>query len=268
MSDRHREFQGSIPDIYDTYIGKILMDVYGADLADRVDVAGDARVLELAAGTGVSTRRLRDALPPSAAVIATDLNDPMLDVAWAKFAPGEKVEFQPADATALPYGDGEFDAVTCQFGVMFFPDKAAALAEVRRVLKPGGTFLFNVGDALDRNPLPGAAAKVIMGFFPDGGNNFYEVPFGFHDQGIIGSLLEDVGFKDVEFDVCRRDAVAETAAGAAYGFVKGNPMILEIRNHPEIDEDAVVDAVAVALRELGGDAPMRTTMQAIVVTAR
>lgn len=268
MSDRNSEFQGSIPEIYDRHLAPVIMDGYALDLAGRVHVADGARVLELAAGTGVSTRRLRDALPASATLIATDLNDPMLDFARKKFTPGENIEFQPADATSLPFQDAEFDAVACQFGVMFFPDKPAALAEVARVLKPGGTFAFNVWDAIERNSLTRTTAKIILDFLPEGTPNFYDIPFGFYDQGMIRSLLEDAGFTDIELDVQQREAVAESAAHAAYGFVKGNPIILEIRNHPEIDEDAIVDAVATALREVGGDNPMRTGTQAIIVTAR
>lgn len=268
MSDQNSEFQGSIPEIYDRHLAPVVMGGYAEDLAGRVLVPDDARVLELAAGTGVSTRRLRDALPASATLIATDLNDPMLDVARKKFTPSENIEFRPADATSLPFEDAEFDAVTCQFGVMFFPDKPAAFAEVARVLKPGGTFAFNVWDALERNSLTGATSKIILGFLPEGTPNFYDIPFGFHDQDVIRALLEDAGFTDIELDVQQREAVAESAAHAAYGFVKGNPVILEIRNHPEIDEDAVVDAVAATLREVGGDNPMRINMQAIIVTAR
>lgn len=268
MSDRNSEFQGSIPEIYDRHIGPAVMEGYAVDLAGRVHVGGGARVLELAAGTGISTRRLRDVMPPTATLVATDLNDPMLDVARAKFSADEDVEFQTADATSLPFGDAEFDAVACQFGVMFFPDKPAAFGEVMRVLKPGGTFAFNVWDALDRNPLPGVAAKTILEFFPDGANNFYDVPFGFHDQAVIEPLLQDAGFSDIRFETCPLKAVAENADHAAFGFVKGNPIILEIRDHPDIDENAVVTAVAAALRKVGGDNPLRLDMQAIVITAR
>jgi SAM-dependent methyltransferase len=201
-------------------------------------------------------------------LIATDLNEPMLEVARKKFEPSENIEFQPADATALPFGDVEFDAVTCQFGVMFFPDKAAALSEVARVLKPGGTFAFNVWDALEFNPAAGVAADTIMGFLPEGTPNFFNVPFGLSDQDTVRSLVEEARFSNIAFEICSRQAVSESAVHAAIGFVKGNPVVLAIRDNPEIDEDQVVDAVAANLRELGGDNPVRTTMQAKVITAQ
>ncbi len=268
MSGRYGDFTGSIPEIYDKYLGPVMLNDYGADLAHRVVVGDDARVLEIAAGTGVSTRRLRDDLPDSVTLVVTDLNDPLLDIAREKFSPDEKVEFRAADATSLPFEDEEFDTVTCQFGVMLFPDKLAALREARRVLKPGGTLVFNVWDSLDRNPLVNTVAKTIQEFFPDGSDNFFDVPFGFHDERLIHSLLEETGFEDVTVEACPREAVADSASHAAVGFVKGSPMILEIRDNPEIGEDAVVDAVASAIADLGGDNPLRARIQAIFVTAR
>ena len=117
---------------------------FATDIAHRAAAWSPARVLETAAGTGVVTRQLRDLLPASAHLTATDLNPPMLEIARAKFRPDEQVDFRPADATALPFPDGNFDAVVCQFGVMFFPDKDKSYREIHRVLAPGGRYLFNV----------------------------------------------------------------------------------------------------------------------------
>jgi ubiquinone/menaquinone biosynthesis C-methylase UbiE len=117
-------FVGSIPDYYDQGLGPVLFADFASEMAKRVSARPVQRVLEIAAGTGIVTRQLRDRLPADAMLTATDLNPPMLEVARSKFRPGERVEFQPADATALPFADACFDAVVCQFGVMFFPDKA------------------------------------------------------------------------------------------------------------------------------------------------
>src|SRR4029453_14669794 len=101
----------------------IIFAGYAADIARRAAADRPARVLETAAGTGIVTRKLRDALPADTQLTATDLNPPMLDIARAKFRPGEQVGFQPADAIALPFADQSFDAIVCQFGVMFFPTR-------------------------------------------------------------------------------------------------------------------------------------------------
>jgi ubiquinone/menaquinone biosynthesis C-methylase UbiE len=123
MSDRAADFTGSIPTFYDQGLGPIFFADFADDIARRVAGSAPTRVLELAAGTGIVTRRLRDLLPVEAQLTATDLNPPMLQVARGKFCPDEKVDFEPADATALPFPDASFDVVVCQFGVMFFPDR-------------------------------------------------------------------------------------------------------------------------------------------------
>jgi ubiquinone/menaquinone biosynthesis C-methylase UbiE len=145
-------WDGSISQHYDRSLGPLIFVDYAADISHRVAACSPARVLETAAGTGIVTRRLRDQLPAGVRLTATDLNPPMLEIARTKFRPGEQVEFQPADATVLPFADGSFDAVVCQFGVMFFPDKDKSYREVYRVLAPGGHYLFNIWDSHRHNP--------------------------------------------------------------------------------------------------------------------
>ena len=128
MSSDAASFIGNIPQHYDQGLGPIIFAEYAADIARRAAASRPARVLETAAGTGIVTRKLRDALPGDTQLTATDLNPPMLDMARAKFRPGEQVGFQPADAVALPFADQSFDAIVCQFGVMFFPDKAKSFS--------------------------------------------------------------------------------------------------------------------------------------------
>jgi|SRR4051812_39990243 SAM-dependent methyltransferase len=103
----------------------------------------------------VVTEALAQALP-GVTIVATDLNQPMLDHAATK--PGlSRVQFRQADAAKLPFDNEAFDAVVCQFGAMFFPDRPAAFREVYRVLKPGGRFLFNVWERVADNPIVVAA---------------------------------------------------------------------------------------------------------------
>src|SRR3954464_15364035 len=148
--DGDKAFRGSIPKIYETYLVPLIFEAYAAELVDRLLSRPPGRVLEIAAGTGVVTRRLAARLPEQAAIVATDLNQAMIDHA-ASLGTKRAVTWRQADATKLPFPDGSFDAVVCQFGVMFFPDKARAFAEARRVLAPGGTFLFNVWDRIADN---------------------------------------------------------------------------------------------------------------------
>jgi ubiquinone/menaquinone biosynthesis C-methylase UbiE len=145
MGDKN--FSGAIPELYEAYLVPLIFEPYAADLATRLAARSPSRVLEVAAGTGVVTRALTRTLPASTSIVATDLNQAMLDRARA-VGTAYPVEWRTADALALPFPDRSFDAVVCQFGVMFFPDKPRAYAEARRVLRPGGAFVFNVWDSL------------------------------------------------------------------------------------------------------------------------
>jgi SAM-dependent methyltransferase len=138
--DRNVVFAGAIPENYDRYLGPVIFEPYAEDLVSRLKGKKLNRVLEIACGTGIVTRRLRDALPASTEVIATDLNPDMFEFAKRKFKDGENVRWQQADALALPFPDESFDAVVCQFGYMFVPDKAAAMRESRS--SPGRVVLI------------------------------------------------------------------------------------------------------------------------------
>ena len=140
-------FTGSVPDLYDSYLVPMIFKYYARDLTNRVRETGARRVLEVAAGTGAVTRLMASLLPESVSITATDLSQPMIDRAMT-VGTARPVCWQAADVMALPFDDASFDAVVCQFGAMFFPDRAAAYAEVARVLQPNGTFLFNVWDRM------------------------------------------------------------------------------------------------------------------------
>ena len=193
--------------IYDLGLGPHIFDDHAEDLAKRAADANPTVVLEIAAGTGIVTRKLRDALNPATHLVATDLNPPMLAVAGAKFAQGEKVEFKPADAMALPFEDAAFDLVVCQFGVMFFPDKQVALREAARVLRPGGRYLFNVWGSMSENPFSEIVYDVGAEFFPDDPPGFYKVPFGYSDQSIV---MADMEAEEEDADMAEALTVEDT----------------------------------------------------------
>src|SRR3984893_4072267 len=190
-------FVGSIPQHYDQGLGPMIFVDSPADMAQRVAAASPARVLETAAGTGIVTRKLRDALPAATRLTAPDLNPPMLDIARTKFRSGEQVEFQTADAMALPFADGSFDAVVCQFGVMFFPDKRKSYSEDLRVLAPGGRYVFSVWDSHRYNPFGRLAHQVAGSFFPADPPAFYNVPFSCHQIDPIKESLIEAGFTGI-----------------------------------------------------------------------
>jgi SAM-dependent methyltransferase len=224
-------------------------------------------VLETAAGTGVVTRQLRDRLPASAHLTATDLNPPMLEIARTKFRPNEQVDFRPADAIALPFPDGSFDAVVCQFGVMFFPEKDKSYREIHRVLAPGGRYLFNVWDAHSYNKFGRIAHEVAASFFPSDPPQFYKVPFSYHQIDPIKDSLVNAGFTDITVAAVRLDKEIPDATLFARGLVYGNPLIDQIRARGGVNPDQVVDVLAHALRAEFGADPGRTSLQAIIFSA-
>lgn len=267
MSDQHTAFIGSIPENYDRYLGPALFEPYAFDMAERLNVSEGASVLELACGTGIVTRRLRDRLPPGVRLIATDLNEAMIGYAARKFRPGEAVEWKQADATALPFADESFDAVVCQFGLMFVPDKERAIREAYRVLNLGGTFLFSTWDAIEQNDLAHIAHTTISTFFEHDPPDFYEVPFCFHDPEVIRSLLMGTGFRDIKLSLLTLPSISPSASEAAKGLVEGNPVIVAINERSPSDVPRIVAAVAAAVAARCGDMPVQGRMQAYVCTA-
>lgn len=267
MSNDAAGFVGSIPQHYDQGLGPMIFVDYAADIARRVAAHNPARVLETAAGTGIVTRKLRDALPAHAKLMATDLNPPMLEIARAKFRSGEQVEFQPADAVALPFADASFNAVVCQFGIMFYPDKPKSCSEAYRVLTPGGRYVFSVWDSHRYNPFGRIAHEVAGSFFPTDPPQFYNVPFSCHQIDPIKELLIAAGFDDLSIAVVRLQKVIPDIASFARALVYGNPLIDQIRSRGGVDPELIVDTILKTLcREFGAD-PGRMPLQATVFSA-
>ena len=171
-------FAGSIPKFYETHLVPLIFEPYAPDLARRLASNAAGRVLELAAGTGVATRALASILPATSSIVATDLNVPMLEQAKA-IDIARPVEWRQADAMQLPFENGAFDAVVCQFGVMFFPDKPLAFSEARRVLAEGGVFVFNVWDRIEENEFADMVTTALTRRYPDDPPRFLaRVPHG------------------------------------------------------------------------------------------
>jgi SAM-dependent methyltransferase len=267
MSDDAAGFVGSIPQHYDQGLGPMIFVDYAADIAQRVAAGSPARVLETAAGTGIVTRQLRDALPAGTRLTATDLNPPMLEVARTKFHAGEQVEFRPADAMALPFADGSFDAVVCQFGIMFFPDKAKSCSEVFRVLAPGGRYVFSVWDSHRFNPFGRIAHQVAGRFFPADPPQFYNVPFSCHQIDPIKELLIAAGFTGINAAVISLDKEIPDIANFARAAVFGNPLIDQVRTRGGVEPELIVDALTQEFRGEFGAGPGRMPLQAIVFSA-
>jgi ubiquinone/menaquinone biosynthesis C-methylase UbiE len=260
-------FSGSIPALYDKYLGPLIFEPYAEDLAQRLSALDAARVLEAAAGTGIVTRALVRALPGSVAIVATDLNQPMLDHAATQVS-SSRVTWQQADAQSLPFPDGAFDAVVCQFGVMFFPDKRQAYREARRVLKPGGRFIFNVWDKLDYNEFAALVVAAAIDVFPDDPPLFLaRTPHGYHDKQAIVADVRSAGFVDVAVETLTRRSVAPSCRDPAIGFCQGSPLRSEIEARDAGRLAETTEAAAAKIGARFGTGPVDGMIQAHVITA-
>ena len=242
-------FAGSIPDLYETFLVPLIFQPYADDLASRVAELQSAAVLEVAAGTGVVTRAMASRLPPTTAITATDLNQPMIDYA-AALGTVRPVSWQQADGLDLPFNDGSFDAVVCQFGAMFFPDRVKAYRQCHRVLRPGGTLLFNVWDRIEDNEFADVVTDAVAAVFPDDPPRFLaRTPHGYHDTEIIRADLGRAGFTStLQIDTIEARSRAASCTAPAIGLCQGSPLRNEIEAR---DASRLAEATAAAAAAIG-----------------
>ena len=265
--DPDKVFTGSIPKLYESHLVPLIFEPYAADLASRLASRPPTRVLEIAAGTGVATRSLAKALPASVAITATDLNQPMLDQA-AAVGTSRPVEWRQADAMKLPFADGAFDAVVCQFGVMFFPEKPKAFAEARRVLSKGGVFIFNVWDRIEENEFADTVTTALASVFPQDPPRFMaRTPHGYHDEADIRRDLAGGGFANApQIVVVAARSRANSPRVPAVAYCQGTPLRNEIEARDASRLGEATDAAAKAIAKRFGQGAVDGKIQARVVT--
>jgi len=267
MTGTDAAFAGSIPALYDRHLGPLLFEPYAENVALRMAHLPSGALLETAAGTGIVTQALARHLPAGVRLVATDLNQAMLDFAAAK--PGmARADLRQADATSLPFDAQSFDAVVCQFGVMFFPDRVAGYREARRVLKPGGRACFNIWDSLAHNPIPRCVNDALARHLPADPPRFLaRAPHGHHDQTTITSELAQAGFDRITIETVTLQSRAASHRDPAIGFCQGSPMRAEIEARAPQGLPAATEAAATALAAEFGGGPIEAPMQALVVIA-
>ncbi len=260
-------FSGSIPKLYETYLVPLIFEPYAADLANRLAARPMTRLLEIAAGTGVVTRALTSVLPENVSIVATDLNQSMLDQA-AAVGTRRPVEWQQADAMQLPFPDSSFDAVVCQFGAMFFPEKSKAFAEARRVLRPGGVFIFNVWDRIEENEFADTVITALESVFPQDPPRFLaRTPHGYYERQNIERDLAGGGFVALpQISTVAARSRAESAQIPAIAYCQGTPMRNEIEARDASRLLEATDVVERAIAQRFGRGAVDGKIQALVVT--
>lgn len=268
MAESDRGFAGSIPQLYDTLMVPLIFGAYAADMAELVAAAGPGAVLETAAGSGVVTRALAPRLRADARYVVTDLSQPMLDHAASRQGTDSRIEWRQADALALPFADASFDAVCCQFGAMFFPDRVAGYAEARRVLRPGGRFVFSVWDRIEENAFADDVTRAVATVFPDDPPRFLaRTPHGYHDAALIREELRRAGFTDIAIATHAKQSHAPSARDAAAAYCLGTPLRNEIEARDASLLQLATDRAAQAIARRHGTGPVAGKIQAHVIVA-
>jgi SAM-dependent methyltransferase len=269
LHDSDSVFAGSVPELYDELLVPLIFEPYAADLVRRVREFAPDSLLEVAAGSGVASRAMSAGLDPSTSIVCSDLNQPMIDHAKA-VGTANQVEWRQADVVDLPFEAESFDAVVCQFGVMFFPDCAAAFSEVARVLRPSGMFLFSVWDCIAENEFADVVTQALARLFPDDPPMFLDrTPHGYYEESIINDHLASAGF-DVPagFDAVVERSVAVSSEIPAIAYCQGTPLRAEIE---ERDPSRLVEATAAASSAIAdrfGAGPIDGKISGFVVSAR
>lgn len=268
MTEGDKVFAGSIPEVCDTYLVPLIFEDFARDLAERTAALSPDSILETAAGSGVVTRALAPGLASSARYVVTDLNQPMLDYASKRQEPDDRIVWQQADALKLPFDDASFDAVCCQFGVMFFPDRVAGYAEARRVLRPGGSFLFNVWDRIETNDFANVVSGAAAAVFPDDPPRFLaRTPHGYHDVELIREELGNAGFGRISITTIEKASRAPSPRHPAVAYCQGTPLRNEIEARDARLLDSVTDRATEAISRRYGKGPVSGKIQGHVVVA-
>ncbi|MBA8879687.1 class I SAM-dependent methyltransferase [Phyllobacterium myrsinacearum] len=268
MLETDKVFAGSIPENYDRYMVPLIFEPFAEDLAQRAACLSPSAVLETAAGTGVVTRALAPKLSPGASYVATDLNQPMLDCAASRQTPDSCIKWRQADALALPFENAAFDLVCCQFGAMFFPDRSSAYREAKRVLKPGGHFLFNVWDRIEENVFADDVTNALAKLFPNDPPRFLaRTPHGYHDTALIRRELEEAGFSRVVIETRAEQSRASSPRLPAVAYCQGTLLRNEIEARDAGKLEAATDYAASAIAGKHGSGEVAAKIQAHVIMA-
>jgi ubiquinone/menaquinone biosynthesis C-methylase UbiE len=269
MSAGDKLFAGSIPENYDRYMVPLIFESYARDLARRAAALSPKAVLETASGSGVVTRALAPGLSLDASYVVTDLNQPMLDYAAARQNSDDRISWRKADAQVLPFDDATFDLVCCQFGVMFFADRPSAYREARRVLRPGGCFIFNAWDRIEENEFADDVTRALAEFFPSDPPRFMaRTPHGYHNTALIRSDLAKAGFSNVTIETRTEESRGPSARLVAVAYCQGTPLRNEIEARGADKLEAATEHAATALARKHGNGEVAAKIQAHVIMAR
>jgi SAM-dependent methyltransferase len=251
----------------DQYLAPSLLSPFAEDMARRLSRLSMGPLLEIVADTGVLTQAIASVLSAGMTIIATDPRQAAIAFASAK--PGmARVTWQQADPNALAFKDATFGIVACHFAVMTLPDRISAFKEVRRVIKPGGHFMFSVPAHIRHNPIAGFVHETMKEIFPDDPPLFVgQGLHGYADNETIDDDLTAAGFTDAIYTSVELPYVAASARDVAMGYCLGTPLLSEIEIRAPDTAESATRAIAAALERRFGSGPIEAGMRAHIVSA-
>lgn len=257
------KFTDSVAESYEKYRGTIFFEPYAKDMAERLTKGNIKSILEIACGTGQVTRLLRAKLP-GARIVATDLNPSMIDVAKKIVSEQDKIEWMLADAQVIPFDENSFDAIICQFGLMFVPDKQRAVNEAYRVLKPGGRFIFSTWDTIQNNSINNITQEIVNSFFDGDPVTFWEVPFSMYNPQELEKLMANAGFKNISVQNVLRQGYSPSVHDATTGITVGSPAHLSIMERGPEKLPEIQNKVKEAFIKEYGEKDLKVPLSALV----
>lgn len=263
----YRTFSGTAAENYQRHFVPAIATPVAAGLLAAADLQAGERVLDVACGTGVIARLAAERVGTTGSVSAVDVAADMIDLAEATPAPeAPAIEWHVADAASLPFDDASFDVVTCQMGLMFMEDRTAAVAEMCRVLVPGGRAVINTPGTIQA---PFALMEqAIVDYISAELGGFVRAVFSMHDPAAVADLLRTAGLHDVDAHEEHATLQLPGPAEFLWQYINLTPMGAFVAPAPEAAKAAMERQVVEAWRPyvVDGTTPVRQPM--VIATGR
>jgi SAM-dependent methyltransferase len=268
VGDEQWQVAGSAAEVYERQLVPAIFGPWAPRVLDVAAPAAGERVLDAACGTGVVARLAAERVGADGRVVGLDLNPGMLTVARSLPVGGAPIGWVQATAGRLPFPDGSFEVVCCQLGLQFFPDRAAALAEMARVLVGGGRLAAMVWRSIDHSPGFAVLAAALDRHVGPAAGALMRAPFGLGEEGALRGLVAGAGFREVGVDrqagVVRFGSARELVV--AYG--AGSPLAGPIGAAGPAARAGLVAEVQAALEDWQGPAGLAFPIEALLVSGR
>jgi ubiquinone/menaquinone biosynthesis C-methylase UbiE len=262
------QITGSAADRYEHYLVPTLFEPWAKDIVGRATLQPDERVLDIACGTGVVARHVAQQIGESGSTTGIDLNEGMLEMARVQAErTGAKIEWRQGDAGALPFYDASFNVALCQQGLQFFPDKAAALREIHRVLMPGGRLVVSVVRSLEHNPLMARQIEPLTRYLGDEAASVQRAVCSLGDADELCRLHADAGFQDIDIQVVSLTIQHDDAATFIPGLMASLPFSEAIAALDDPTQNALFNDVIEGLSPYIDDQRLAIPHVAHVVSA-